>query len=954
MRDNEWLKPTIFVSYAHEDEALKATFTRNLVDEAISDAITLWDDRRLEGGRQWEEDLLYRMEQSPVIFLLVTDHFLSSQYCMTREVPAARRLYEARKAHVLVIRLSPCTLDTAGLQSLPSWPDDGRPLRNRERTKELFDELRLQTKKWLVERLKQDEENLALLHATFGVQHKDRTHAARHSLFTGIVTALLAVLAGPILPPTVEGILTAIWLIAPLFFVAGAVRHVSAELLRLYREGRGITRFDVTMIFEMGGLAAVVSAVSGILIGLLVGAVFALTCITLSVSLLLPAVCGGLAGAFIGAATAEQSRPPLLRLFTDVGDYTTGHFKRDPIEDEIAAVKENLRRIAAGEEPLANDAPDPVAETGFPADATPELSRQEPTDPATSEPLEQIPARLDDVPLRTIVLASADCVAETKALLDALDESGLADILAVDVLTDAQPETTRSSYWLERWRSTEYFIVLLNRGLIATPTHGAVSEVFGQVEWNYERTAIPVMLEELENSPSVITQAIQASPSGGLPIADWPILPNAWLNVVQSPRENLLLRFSDKLHKYHEKHLADEIKAKIGDRPIGWEEHSDILQRMQGISYNVLDLPYPYRRWGFDFKLRPWLLWCGVAAIVFAAFASNASRLSAWESFMHLALLPTLTLLPILSILAVLDDVDRITWISPYRWGEHPLADLLFGTSHVGDHEAQWARRRLIFAICKVAGVLVSAASFIGLLVVVSSRPGAWTMGAAGVGSLIGILVGSLAYLASCRRMPRVLIKRSIPSHRDTFWRWHRGRLEMHSSRMDHSRKDEGVIGDIESHESPLIRGYSESLQLSIVDLVRAAAEVTLLFAAALLIAGGLHAVGAPGVVAALSILAITSFGLAMLGQLLYPRHSFEPRLSYLKRMALGSLNNLPGLRAAAGCLALAGLLYVAGGARTFSMAMQIAIPVAFWVFAFLSRCRQLLIRSSGSNWRNR
>jgi len=163
-----FVKPSIFVSYAHEDEAIKSTFVKNLADESLVAAARFWDDRKLESGRQWERDIILHLQTSAIIFLLVTDHFLKADYCMKVELPAARRAHETGKARMFVIHLTRHGDAGGAFDGLLSWPRDDLPLREQSSPERALAELRDKTKRLLVDYLKQDEETLAGVAAAVG------------------------------------------------------------------------------------------------------------------------------------------------------------------------------------------------------------------------------------------------------------------------------------------------------------------------------------------------------------------------------------------------------------------------------------------------------------------------------------------------------------------------------------------------------------------------------------------------------------------------------------------------------------------------------------------------------------------------------------------------------------------------------------------------------------------
>lgn len=80
----------IFVSYAHEDRAWRdALFSSGL--NAPEGYVCPWTDAMLEPGMSWNEAILAELEQATIAILLVSRHFLSSDYISRIELPSVLR-----------------------------------------------------------------------------------------------------------------------------------------------------------------------------------------------------------------------------------------------------------------------------------------------------------------------------------------------------------------------------------------------------------------------------------------------------------------------------------------------------------------------------------------------------------------------------------------------------------------------------------------------------------------------------------------------------------------------------------------------------------------------------------------------------------------------------------------------------------------------------------------------
>ncbi|WP_157271717.1 toll/interleukin-1 receptor domain-containing protein [Azohydromonas aeria] len=115
----------VFISYSHKDENLK-----NLVCSQLSvvEDLLIWDDRKIEAGDDWLNEIEKQLATCDVALLLVSSDFLNSIFIKNKEVPP---LFQRQRngVRIIPIILRPCAwkhLDW--LQRLQAWPKDGRSL----------------------------------------------------------------------------------------------------------------------------------------------------------------------------------------------------------------------------------------------------------------------------------------------------------------------------------------------------------------------------------------------------------------------------------------------------------------------------------------------------------------------------------------------------------------------------------------------------------------------------------------------------------------------------------------------------------------------------------------------------------------------------------------------------------------------------------------------------------
>jgi len=122
-------KPTVFISYSHEDEEWKDRLVTHLGVLERQGILDLWDDRRIGAGEDWYEEIQEAINRASVAILMVSANFLTSKFILSEEVP---RLLERRKKEglrIFPVIVKPCAWDEVKwLARIQARPKDGRPI----------------------------------------------------------------------------------------------------------------------------------------------------------------------------------------------------------------------------------------------------------------------------------------------------------------------------------------------------------------------------------------------------------------------------------------------------------------------------------------------------------------------------------------------------------------------------------------------------------------------------------------------------------------------------------------------------------------------------------------------------------------------------------------------------------------------------------------------------------
>lgn len=118
----------IFVSYAHEDDGLRAELGAQLKALELTGLVKLWHDRKIVPGGNWEQEISSEIEQAEIVLLLVSADFINSAYCMGKEYQRAKELEIQRRMRILPVILRACPWSELPLARSQALPKDGKPV----------------------------------------------------------------------------------------------------------------------------------------------------------------------------------------------------------------------------------------------------------------------------------------------------------------------------------------------------------------------------------------------------------------------------------------------------------------------------------------------------------------------------------------------------------------------------------------------------------------------------------------------------------------------------------------------------------------------------------------------------------------------------------------------------------------------------------------------------------
>lgn len=118
----------VFIAYSRKDRELLEELKSHLIVLRKTKNLNIWYDGLIESGSEWEKEVLGQMYNSDVILLLISQYFISSDYCYEKEMKDAIKLHKEKKVKLIPIILRECLWEDTPFSELQVLPKDGKPV----------------------------------------------------------------------------------------------------------------------------------------------------------------------------------------------------------------------------------------------------------------------------------------------------------------------------------------------------------------------------------------------------------------------------------------------------------------------------------------------------------------------------------------------------------------------------------------------------------------------------------------------------------------------------------------------------------------------------------------------------------------------------------------------------------------------------------------------------------
>ncbi|MEB8434316.1 leucine-rich repeat domain-containing protein [Cocleimonas sp. KMM 6892] len=108
-----------FVSYSHKDREGVNKLRAALAPARRLGNLTLWDDRAIDAGEDWEDEIFEQLENSDIVLCVISQDFLNSDFC-DLELNKALKRHSKKTQTVVPIRYRSCDWDDLPIAKLQS------------------------------------------------------------------------------------------------------------------------------------------------------------------------------------------------------------------------------------------------------------------------------------------------------------------------------------------------------------------------------------------------------------------------------------------------------------------------------------------------------------------------------------------------------------------------------------------------------------------------------------------------------------------------------------------------------------------------------------------------------------------------------------------------------------------------------------------------------------------
>jgi len=124
-------KIEVLLCYAREDSAYMQALAIYLGALRRQGIFEVWHDRQIQPGRDWLREMEIHLMTAQIIVLLISQHFLNSDYCYDVQMVKAVERHRRAEVCLVPVILRPVYYGKTPFAHVQPLPTEGKPVRSR-------------------------------------------------------------------------------------------------------------------------------------------------------------------------------------------------------------------------------------------------------------------------------------------------------------------------------------------------------------------------------------------------------------------------------------------------------------------------------------------------------------------------------------------------------------------------------------------------------------------------------------------------------------------------------------------------------------------------------------------------------------------------------------------------------------------------------------------------------